>query len=52
LIKFILKFRNIYKIDFYADTLTSTLLRRIYTETEKVEEPQFSNLDEDGNEIE
>lgn len=37
LVTFILKFKNIFELDFYADPLASQLLRRVFYETEAVD---------------
>lgn len=37
LVAFILKFKNIFELDFYADPLASQLLRRVFYETENVD---------------
>ena len=38
LITFTLKFRNIFEIDFQTDPLASMLLRRVFCETEKLDQ--------------
>ena len=41
LISFILKFKNIFEIDFQTDTLASMLLRKVFCETEKIDEEKL-----------
>lgn len=48
LISFILRFQNVFEKDFYADTLASMLLRKIFIQSEKVE---LSTLDSAAKEI-
>ena len=38
LVTFVLKFKNIFEIDFYVDPLASMLLRKVFYETESVDE--------------
>ncbi len=38
LVTFVLKMKNIFEIDFYVDPLASMLLRKVYLDTEKVED--------------
>ena len=44
LVTFILKFKNIFEIDFYVDPLASMLLRKIYYETEKIDESLLTGI--------
>ena len=46
LVTFVLKFKNIFEIDFYVDPLASNLLRKVFLETEKVDEAIFTNIQE------
>ena len=41
LVTFILKFKNIFEIDFQTDPLASMLLRRVFCETEKLDEEEL-----------
>ena len=45
LISFILKFKNIFEIDFQTDTLASMLLRKVFCETEKIDEEQLQKAE-------
>ena len=49
LISFVLRFKNIFEKDFYADPLASILLRKIFAESEKVEK---NRLEQAAAEIE
>jgi len=42
----VLKFKNIFEIDFYVDPLASNLLRKVFFETEKVDEIILQNIKE------
>ena len=44
LISFILKFKNIFELDFYADPLANQLLRKVFYETEKVNQDFMEEL--------
>ena len=44
LIKFVLRFKNIFTIDFYADPLASMLLRKVFCDTEKVEQKHLDAI--------
>ena len=37
LVTFVLKFKNIFELDFYVDPLASMLLRQVFFETESVD---------------
>ena len=41
LVEFMFKFKAIFSIDFYADKLTTNLLRQLYMDTEKVPETEI-----------
>ena len=41
---FVLKFKNIFEIDFYVDPLASMLLRKVFYETETVNETVLQDI--------
>lgn len=45
LVRFILKFRNIFEIDFQTDSLSSMLLRKVFCETEKLDQEALANAE-------
>ena len=49
LVTFILKFKNIFEIDFYVDPLASMILRKIYFETEKIDVSLLNEIQEQLN---
>ena len=46
LVTFVLRFKNIFEIDFYVDPLASMLLRRVFYETETVDEAILNDIQE------
>jgi len=44
LVIFVLKFKNIFELDFYADPLANQLLRKVFYETEKINEDLVSEI--------
>ena len=44
LVTFVLKFKNIFELDFYVDPLASMLLRRVFFETETVDEAILKDI--------
>lgn len=46
LVTFVLKFKNIFELDYYVDPLASMLLRKIFFETEKVDSSLLKDIEE------
>ena len=44
LVTFVLKFKNIFELDFYVDPLASMLLRKVFFETETVDEKLLEDI--------
>lgn len=44
LVTFVLKFKNIFEIDFYVDPLASMLLRKVFYETETVDDTVLQDI--------
>ena len=49
LVTFVLKFKNIFELDFYVDPLASMLLRKVFFETEKVDTALLRDIEEQLN---
>lgn len=46
LVIFVLKFKNIFELDYYVDPLASMLLRKVFFETEKVDSALLKDIEE------